>query len=152
MLCRCGRLADPTPPLLVMNMDTAATLVAVDAEGSIVSGVIPPAQPGGWQPFGPWYATQPNCRRLIAELLPTCFLGTHNGLPAQRYCERQRPDAGLMPFARCRATPYSHRMPPVIATGTLPASIRDACATSIEYNGNVDSGRLVFHLEAHVKK
>ena len=38
-----GALQTHKPPLLVMNMDTAATLVAVDAEGSIVGGVILPS-------------------------------------------------------------------------------------------------------------
>ena len=41
LLCAAvGALQTHKPPLLVMNMDTAATLVAVDAEGSIVGGVI----------------------------------------------------------------------------------------------------------------
>lgn len=39
-------------------------------------------------------------------------------------------------FARCRATLHAPDAP-VIATGTLPASIRDACATPIEYNGTL---------------
>ena len=45
LLCAAvGALQTHKPPLLVMNMDTAATLVAVDAEGSIVGGVILPAR------------------------------------------------------------------------------------------------------------
>ena len=44
LLCAAvGALQTHKPPLLVMNMDTAATLVAVDAEGSIVGGVILPS-------------------------------------------------------------------------------------------------------------
>lgn len=44
LLCAAvGALQTHKPPLLVMNMDTAATLVAVNAEGSIVGGVILPS-------------------------------------------------------------------------------------------------------------
>ena len=71
LLCAAvGALQTHKPPLLVMNMDTAATLVAVDAEGSIVGGVILPSPALS---FRPWYATQPNCRRLIWSCLPSAF-------------------------------------------------------------------------------
>ena len=43
LLCATvGALRRHTPPLLVIHMDTAATMLAVDAEGSLVGGVILP--------------------------------------------------------------------------------------------------------------
>ena len=41
---------------------------------------------------------------------------------------------------------------PVIATGTLPASIRDACATPIEYNGTLILDGLYSIWKRNVKK
>ena len=98
LLCAAvGALQTHKPPLLVMNMDTAATLVAVDAEGSIVGGVILPSP----------------ALSLSALVRNTA----HNGLPAQRYCERQRPDAGwpVCPLprhpARTGCPGHCHRHP-----------------------------------------
>src|SRR5699024_9775566 len=43
LLCAAvGALRRHEPPLIVMNLDTAMTLLAVDAEGSLVGGVILP--------------------------------------------------------------------------------------------------------------
>ena len=105
LLCAAvGALQTHKPPLLVMNMDTAATLVAVDAEGSIVGGVILPS-----------------------------------------------PALSLSALVRCRATLHAPDAP-VIATGTLPASIRDACATPIEYNGTLILDGLYSIWKRNVKK
>ena len=54
-------------------------------------------------------------------------------------------------FARCRATLHAPDAP-VIATGTLPASIRDACATPIEYNGTLILDGLYSIWKRNVKK
>ena len=54
-------------------------------------------------------------------------------------------------FARCRAILHAPDAP-VIATGTLPASIRDACATHIEYNGTLILDGLYSIWKRNVKK
>ena len=111
LLCAAvGALQTHKPPLLVMNMDTAATLVAVDAEGSIVGGVILPSP----------------ALSLSALVRNTAQL--------PQIDMEHAPDA------------------PVIATGTLPASIRDACATPIEYNGTLILDGLYSIWKRNVKK
>ena len=141
LLCAAvGALQAHKPPLLVMNMDTAATLVAVDAEGSIVGGVILPSPALSLSALVRNTAQLP---QIDMELPAKRFLGTnttdclHSGIVNGSALMLD----GL--FARCRATLHAPDAP-VIATGTLPASIRDAW--------NVDSGRPVFHLEAQRQK
>ena len=136
LLCAAvGALQTHKPPLLVMNMDTAATLVAVDAEGSISALVRNTAQ----------------LPQIDMELPAKRFLGTnttdclHSGIVNGSALMLD----GL--FARCRATLHAPDAP-VIATGTLPASIRDACATPIEYNGTLILDGLYSIWKRNVKK
>ena len=66
LLCAAvGALQTHKPPLLVMNMDTAATLVAVDAEGSIVGGVI--------RKFGKSLILSGKDKKLFFEIVFTNF-------------------------------------------------------------------------------
>ena len=115
LLCAAvGALQTHKPPLLVMNMDTAATLVAVDAEGSIVGGVILPSPALSLSALVRNTAQLP---QIDMELPAKLFGHQHNGLPAQRYCERQRPDAGwpVCPLprhpARTGCPGHCHRHP-----------------------------------------
>ena len=149
LLCAAvGALQTHKPPLLVMNMDTAATLVAVDAEGSIVGGVILPSPALSLSALVRNTAQLP---QIDMELPAKRFLGTnttdclHSGIVNGSALMLD----GL--FARCRATLHAPDAP-VIATGTLPASIRDACATPIEYNGTLILDGLYSIWKRNVKK
>ena len=149
LLCAAvGALQTNKPPLLVMNMDTAATLVAVDAEGSIVGGVILPSPALSLSALVRNTAQLP---QIDMELPAKRFLGTnttdclHSGIVNGSALMLD----GL--FARCRATLHAPDAP-VIATGTLPASIRDACATPIEYNGTLILDGLYSIWKRNVKK
>ena len=149
LLCAAvGALQTHKPPLLVMNMDTAATLVAVDAEGSIVGGVILPSPALSLSALVRNTAQLP---QIDMELPAKRFLGTnttdclHSGIVNGSALMLD----GL--FARCRATLHAPDAP-VIATGTLPASIRDTCATTIEYNGTLILDGLYSIWKRNVKK
>ena len=149
LLCAAvGALQTHKPPLLVMNMDTAATLVAVNAEGSIVGGVILPSPALSLSALVRNTAQLP---QIDMELPAKRFLGTnttdclHSGIVNGSALMLD----GL--FARCRATLHAPDAP-VIATGTLPASIRDACATPIEYNGTLILDGLYSIWKRNVKK
>lgn len=134
LLCAAvGALQCCKPPLLVMNMDTAATLVAVDAEGSIVGGVILPSPALSLAALVRNTAQLP---QIDLELPPRRFLGTnttdclHSGMVNGTALMLD----GL--FARCRET-LNAPQAPVLATGTLPTSIRAACKTEIQYDGTL---------------
>lgn len=130
LLCATvGALRWHTPPLLVIHMDTAATMLAVDAEGSLVGGVILPGPQVSLRALVENTAQLPQVelhttpRKLLGSNTADCLhsgavLGTAAMLDAMVGKIRAALDA---PQA------------PVVATGTLPASIRDACETTIEY-------------------
>ena len=121
------RLAQP--PLIVMNLDTAATMLAVDAGGSIVGGAILP---------GPGLALDALVRntaqlpQVELETSPKALFGANtadslhsgivNGTAAML-------DGMAARFAGELGAPEA----PVIATGSLPQSIRAACRTPIRY-------------------
>lgn len=130
LLCAVvGALRRQKPPLLVMNMDTATTLLAVDGEGSLVGGVILPGPQVSLNALVKNTAQLPQVgletapRRLLGTNTNDCLhSGMVNGTAAML-------DAMAAKTRAAMGTPDA----PVIATGTLPASIRDACDTSIEY-------------------
>ena len=121
------RLAQP--PLIVMNLDTAATMLAVDAGGSIVGGAILP---------GPGLALDALVRntaqlpQVELETSPKALFGANtadslhsgivNGTAAML-------DGMAARFAGELGAPEA----PVIATGSLPQSIRAACRIPIRY-------------------
>ena len=149
LLCAAvGALQTHKPPLLVMNMDTAATLVAVDAEGSIVGGVILPSPALSLSALVRNTAQLPQidmarpAKRFLGTNTTDCL---HSGIVNGSALMLD----GL--FARCRATLHAPDAP-VIATGILPASIRDACATPIEYNGTLILDGLYSIWKRNVKK
>ena len=128
LLCATvGALRRHTPPLLVIHMDTAATMLAVDAEGSLVGGVILPGPQVSLRALMENTAQLPQVelhttpRKLLGSNTADCLhsgavLGTAAMLDAMVGKIRAALDAPQAP-----------------ATGTLPASIRDACETTIEY-------------------
>ena len=125
-----------------------AAVVAVNAEGSIVGGVILPSPALSLSALVRNTAQLP---QIDMELPAKRFLGTnttdclHSGIVNGSALMLD----GL--FARCRATLHAPDAP-VIATGTLPASIRDACATPIEYNGTLILDGLYSIWKRNVKK
>ena len=120
----------------------------LDAEGSIVGGVILPSPALSLSALVRNTAQLP---QIDMELPAKRFLGTnttdclHSGIVNGSALMLD----GL--FARCRATLHAPDAP-VIATGTLPASIRDACATPIEYNGTLILDGLYSIWKRNVKK
>ena len=109
LLCAIvGALQRCTPPCVVVNFDTATTLLAVDSTGALVGGSILP---------GPQCSLSALVRNTAQ--LPQVELEARprrlDGMVAQIRAALGAPDA------------------PVVATGTLPDSVRTACATDIVY-------------------
>lgn len=130
LLCAVvGALRRHEPPLLVMNVDTAISLLAVDESASIVGGVILPAPQLSLEALVRNTAQLP---QVDPETKPRRFLGTntadclHSGI--------LNGTAAMLDgmFAKCRAVLRAPQAP-VIVTGTLPATIRDACDTPMDY-------------------
>lgn len=118
-----------TPPLVVMNLDTATTLLAVDAEGSLVGGSILPGPQLSLNALVKNTAQLPQVdldarpRRVIGANTAECLQsGIVHGTAAML-------DGMVARFRTALQAPEA----PVIATGTLPGSIRAACATAIDY-------------------
>ena len=117
------------PPLLVMNLDTAATLLAVDAEGSIMGGAILPA-PG--LALTALVRNTAQLPQVELESVPRSLLGSntadslHSGIVNGSAAML---DGMIRRFRQALKAPAA----PVIATGSLPKSIRDACDTPILY-------------------
>lgn len=130
LLCAVvGAMRCHKPPLLVLNMDTAATIVAVDADGSIVGGMILPGPQLSLNALVRNTAQLPQVdpdatpRRLLGTNTPDCLhSGIANGTAAML--------DGVL--AKCRAA-LNAPQAAVCATGSLPQSIRDACETPIDY-------------------
>ncbi|MDD6320823.1 MAG: type III pantothenate kinase [Oscillospiraceae bacterium] len=130
LLCAVvGAMRCHKPPLLVLNMDTAATIVAVDADGSIVGGMILPGPQLSLNALVRNTAQLPQVdpdatpRRLLGTNTPDCLhSGIVNGTAAML--------DGVL--AKCRAA-LNAPQAAVCATGSLPQSIRDACETAIDY-------------------
>ena len=118
-----------TPPLLVVNMDTATTLLAVDADGSLVGGVILPGPQVSLSALVKGTAQLP---QVELEATPRRLLGTNTADCLQSgivYGTAAMLDAMA---AKCRAALHAPDAP-VVATGALPQSVRAACATPIHY-------------------
>ncbi|PWM75668.1 MAG: type III pantothenate kinase [Bacillota bacterium] len=118
-----------TPPLLVVNMDTATTILAVDGAGSLVGGTIFPGPQISLSALIrntaqlPQVELESTPRRLLGTNTTDCLhSGIVNGTAAML-------DAMLTKCRQALDAPDA----PVVATGTLPASIRAACTTPIDY-------------------
>ena len=134
LLCAVvGALQHTAPPMVVINFDTATTLLAVDAEGTLVGGAILPGPQCSLAALVANTAQLPQVeldakpRRVIGTNTPDCLqsgivYGTAAMLDGmvQRFCGKlNAPNAA------------------VIATGTLPASIRSACTVDIDYRATL---------------
>lgn len=130
LLCAVvGALRRHKPPLLVMNMDTATTLLAVDKEGSLVGGMI---LPGPQLSLAALVKNTAQLPQVALENAPKRLLGTNTA-----DCLHSGMVNGTAATLDAMAAKILNELhapnAPVIATGTLPASIRDACETPIEY-------------------
>ena len=130
LLCAAvAALRRAQPPMIVMNLDTAATLLAVDAEGSIVGGAILPAPSLALAALVRNTAQLP---QVELETSPRALLGSntadslHSGIVNGSAAML---DGMIRRFRQALCAPDA----PVIATGSLPQSIRSACETPILY-------------------
>ena len=130
LLCAAvAALRRARPPMIVMNLDTAATLLAVDAEGSIVGGAILPA-PG--LALAALVRNTAQLPQVELETSPRALLGSntadslHSGIVNGSAAML---DGMIRRFRQALCAPDA----PVIATGSLPQSIRSACETPILY-------------------
>ena len=135
-------------PIILFDLGTATTASVIDKNGSFIGGAILCGVKTALSALATGTAQLP---QIDMELPAKRFLGTnttdclHSGIVNGSALMLD----GL--FARCRATLHAPDAP-VIATGTLPASIRDACATPIEYNGTLILDGLYSIWKRNVKK
>ena len=117
------------PPLVVLHLDTAVTMLAVDGAGSLVGGVIMPGPQLSLSALVKNTAQLPQVeldakpRRLIGTNTPDCL---QSGMV---YGTAAMLDGMAAQFREALGAPDA----PVIATGQLPAQVRAACRTPIEY-------------------
>jgi len=130
LLCAVvGALRRHTPPLLVLNFDTASTLLAVDGSGALVGGAILPGPRISLESLVKNTAQLP---QVELEAVPKHLLGAntaeslHSGMV---YGTASMLDGMAAKYRTALGAPSA----PVVATGILPASIRDACDTNIAY-------------------
>lgn len=130
LLCAVvGALRLAAPPLLVLNMDTAAALLAVDAAGSLVGGAI---LPGPQVALAALVQNTAQLPQVALEAAPKTVLGTNTAACLQSgivYGTAAQLDGVIARLRAALAAPGA----PVIATGSLPPSVRGACATPLRY-------------------
>ena len=130
LLCAVvGALRRAEPPLVVVNFDTATTLLAVDDTGALVGGAI---LPGPQCSLASLVKNTAQLPQVELEAKPRRLLGTntadclHSGIVHGTSAMLD----GMV--AQFRAALHADAAP-VIATGTLPYSVRDCCVTEITY-------------------
>lgn len=117
------------PPLIVLHMDTATTLLAVDAHGSIVGGSI---LPGPQLSLAALVQNTAQLPQVDLAAAPKNLLGTNTPDCLQSgivYGSAAALDGMIARFRSAMKAPGA----PVVATGNLPASIRHACREEIRY-------------------
>lgn len=134
LLCAIvGALQRHKPPLVVLNLDTATTLLAVDAAGSLIGGTI---LPGPQLSLAALVKNTAQLPQVELEATPRRLLGSNTADCLQSgivYGTAATLD-GLI--AKFRAALKADDAP-VIATGTLPDSIRAACDTEMDYRSTL---------------
>lgn len=130
LLCAVvGALRHRTPPLVVANFDTALTLLAVDADGALVGGAI---LPGPQMSLTALVKNTAQLPQVELDATPKKMLGAntadclHSGIV---HGTAAMLDGMVAQFRAALAAPDA----PVIATGTLPPSVRAACGCGIDY-------------------
>lgn len=130
LLCAIvGALQRCTPPCVVVNFDTATTLLAVDSTGALVGGSILPGPQCSLSALVrntaqlPQVELEARPRRLLGANTADCL---HSGIV---YGTAAMLDGMVAQIRAALGVPDA----PVVATGTLPDSVRTACATDIVY-------------------
>ena len=130
LLCAIvGALQRCTPPCVVVNFDTATTLLAVDSTGALVGGSILPGPQCSLSALVrntaqlPQVELEARPRRLLGANTADCL---HSGIV---YGTAAMLDGMVAQIRAALGAPDA----PVVATGTLPDSVRAACATDIVY-------------------
>lgn len=116
-------------PLVVMHLDTAITLLAVDAEGSLVGGSILPGPQVSLRALVKNTAQLP---QVDLESAPRRVVGANTAEALQSGMvigTAAMLDGMVARFRQTLCAPDA----PVIATGQLPGSVRAACETPIQY-------------------
>lgn len=117
------------PPLIVMTVDTAITMLAIDKAGSIVGGAILPAPRLALAALVRNTAQLP---QVELEGRPKAILGSNTADSLQSGIVNGSAamiEGMVARFRQALDAPEA----PVIATGSLPDSIREACAVPILY-------------------
>ena len=130
LLCAVvGALQRQTPPLVVVNFDTALTMLAVDAEGALIGGSI---VPGPQMSLAALVKNTAQLPQVELDARPKRVLGgntadsLHSGIV---HGTAAMLDGMVDKFRDYLQAPDA----PVIATGTLPRSVRGVCRSPIEY-------------------
>ena len=130
LLCAVvGALQHTAPPMVVINFDTATTLLAVDAAGTLVGGAI---LPGPQCSLAALVANTAQLPQVELDATPRRVIGTNTPDCLQSgmvYGTAAMLDGMVGQFREALGAPDA----PVIATGQLPAQVRAACRTPIEY-------------------
>lgn len=117
------------PPLIVMTVDTAVTMLAIDSAGSIVGGSILPAPQLALAALVRNTAQLP---QVEIESRPKSVLGSNTADSLQSGIVNGSAamlEGMIARFRKALDAPEA----PVIATGSLPDSIREACSVPILY-------------------
>lgn len=117
------------PPLIVLNLDTATTMLALDKTGALLGGAI---LPGPQLSLSALVKNTAQLPQVDLEAAPKALLGANtsdclhsgivNGTAAML-------DGMIAKFRAQLNAPDA----PVVATGLLPDSVRQVCATQIDY-------------------
>ena len=117
------------PPLVVLNLDTATTLLAVDAEGSLSGCAI---LPGPQLSLSALVRNTAQLPQIDLDAAPRRLLGTNTSDCLQSgmvYGTAAQLDGMVEAFRAALHAPEA----PVVATGVLPPSVRAACRTALQY-------------------
>jgi len=149
LLCAIvGALQHCTPPCVVVNFDTATTLLAVDAAGALVGGSILPGPQCSLSALVrntaqlPQVELEARPRRLLGANTADCL---HSGIV---YGTAAMLDGMVAQIRAALNAPAA----PVVATGTLPVSVRTACTTEITYRDTLVLEGLFVIWQKNVRK
>jgi type III pantothenate kinase len=121
------------PPLIVMNMDTATTMLALDVHGALTGAAI---LPGPQLSLAALVRNTAQLPQVELDAAPRALLGTntadslHSGIVNGTACML---DGMVHKFRAALSAPDA----PVVATGILPQSVRRACTCGIDYRDSL---------------
>lgn len=118
------------PPLVVISADTALSMIALDARGSLVGGVILPGPQAALNGLVSGTAQLPQVDLSLPGPVPTVLASSSSA------CLRAGGilgTAAMLDGLIARFEAELGQSPAVIATGALPKTILSACTHPIEY-------------------